>query len=98
MNRNLLFSLALMLTIVVKGFAQNPFVQTCYTTDPAPMVHDGRLYVYTGHDEDGADFFWMQEWRVYSTDDMVNWVDHGSPLALESFAWADDRAWAPQAI
>lgn len=37
--------------------AQNPIVQTCYTTDPAPMVHDGRLYVYTGHDEDKADFF-----------------------------------------
>ena len=42
-------------------FAQNPIVQTCYTTDPAPMVHDGTLYVYTGHDEDKADFFWMQE-------------------------------------
>ena len=78
--------------------AQNPFVQTWYTSDPAPMVHDGTLYVYTGHDEDGADFFWMQEWRVYSTRDMVNWRDHGSPLALESFSWADDRAWASQTI
>lgn len=77
---------------------QNPIIQTCYTTDPAPMVHDGTLYVYTGHDEDKADFFWMQEWRVYSTKDMVNWTDHGSPLAIESFAWADDRAWAAQTI
>lgn len=78
--------------------AQNPIVQTCYTSDPAPMVHDGTLYVYTGHDEDHADFFWMQEWRVYSTKDMVNWTDHGSPLAIESFDWADDRAWASQCI
>ena len=78
--------------------AQNPFVQTWFTSDPAPMVHDGTMYVYTGHDEDGADFFWMQEWRVYSTKDMVNWQDHGSPLALESFSWADDRAWASQTI
>ena len=78
--------------------AQNPFVQTWCTSDPAPMVHDGTMYVYTGHDEDGADFFWMQEWRVYSTQDMVNWTDHGSPLALESFSWADDRAWASQTI
>lgn len=78
--------------------AQNPIVQTCYTSDPAPMVHKGTLYLYTGHDEDGADFFWMQEWRVYSTRDMVNWTDHGSPLAIESFAWADDRAWAAQCI
>ena len=78
--------------------AQNPIVQTCYTSDPAPMVHKGTLYLYTGHDEERADFFWMQEWRVYSTEDMVNWTDHGSPLAIESFAWADDRAWASQCI
>jgi len=78
--------------------AQNPFVQTWFTSDPAPMVHDGTMYVYTGHDEDGADFFWMQEWRIYSSQDMVNWQDHGSPLALESFSWADDRAWASQCI
>ena len=78
--------------------AQNPFVQTWCTSDPAPMVWNDRLYVYTGHDEDGADFFWMQEWRIYSTDDMVNWTDHGSPLALEDFTWADDRAWASQCV
>ncbi len=82
----------------LNGLAQNPIVQTWFTTDPAPMVHDGTIYVYTGHDEDGADFFWMQEWRVYSSQDMVNWTDHGSPLALESFSWADDRAWASQTI
>ena len=62
------------------------------------MVHGDRIYVYTGHDEDNATFFWMQEWRVYSSADMVNWTDHGSPLALESFSWADDRAWASQCI
>ncbi len=78
--------------------AQNPIVQTCYTTDPAPMVSGDRLYVFTGHDEDKADFFWMNEWRLYSTADMVNWQDHGSPLALCDFKWADDRAWAPQCI
>jgi len=79
--------------------AQNPIVQTCYTTDPAPLnVGDSVMYVFTGHDEDGADFFWMQEWRLYSTRDMVNWTDLGSPLALESFSWADDRAWAAQCI
>ncbi|MBQ0074009.1 MAG: family 43 glycosylhydrolase [Prevotella sp.] len=76
----------------------NPIVQTWFTTDPAPMVHGDRLYIYTGHDEDHADFFWMQEWRVYSTTDMVNWTDHGSPLAIEDFSWGDDRAWAPQCI
>ena len=89
-------SLAVMAALPLQ--AQNPFVQTWFTSDPAPMVHNETMYVYTGHDEDGADFFWMQEWRVYSSQDMVNWQDHGSPLALESFSWADDRAWASQTI
>lgn len=79
-------------------YSQNPVIQTCFTTDPAPMVHNDTLYLYTGHDEDKADFFWMQEWRVYSTTDMVNWTDHGSPMAIETFSWADDRAWAAQCI
>lgn len=78
--------------------AQNPIVQTCFSTDPAPMVYGDRLYVFTGHDEDNADFFWMNEWRLFSTNDMVNWQDHGCPLAQCDFAWADDRAWAPQCI
>ena len=90
--------IASMMLLAMSAKAQNPFVQTWCTSDPAPMVHNGTMYVYTGHDEDGADFFWMQEWRVYSTQDMVNWQDHGSPLALESFSWADDRAWASQTI
>lgn len=90
--------LALALACPLAAAAINPVVQTNFTTDPAPMVHNDTLYVYTGHDEDGADFFWMQEWRVYSTTDMVNWTDLGSPLAIEDFEWADDRAWAPQCI
>lgn len=95
--RRLLISAAACLT-AFGALCDNPFVQTCYSTDPAPMVHNDTLYVYTGHDEDGADFFWMQEWRVYSTTDMVNWTDHGSPLAIEDFEWGDDRAWAPQCV
>ena len=91
-------TIAALMLLATGAKAQNPFVQTWCTSDPAPMVHNGTMYVYTGHDEDGADFFWMQEWRVYSTQDMVNWQDHGSPMALESFSWADDRAWAGQTI
>ncbi len=96
--KNKLVTTAVLALSVLTANAQNPFVQTWYTSDPAPLVHGDRMYVYTGHDEDKADFFWMQDWRVYSTDDMVNWQDHGSPLALETFSWADDRAWASQCI
>ncbi|MGN9787921.1 glycoside hydrolase family 43 protein [Nonomuraea sp. ZG12] len=74
--------------------ADNPIVQTIYTADPAPLVHNGRLYLYTGHDEDGSTYFTMRDWRVYSSTDMANWTDHGSPMSLATFAWADANAWA----
>lgn len=78
--------------------AQNPIVQTCYTADPAPMVDGDRLYVYIDRDE-GPDWYVMNEWRVYSTADMVNWTDHGACLPLKTFAWAKEgSAWASQCI
>ncbi|WP_323373512.1 glycoside hydrolase family 43 protein, partial [Plantactinospora alkalitolerans] len=78
--------------------ADNPIVQTIYTADPAPLVHNGRVYLYTGHDEDGSTWFTMKEWRVYSSADMVNWTDHGSPMGLGTFSWASQDAWAGQAV
>ena len=98
MNNKFLIASALCMSMSATMNAQNPIIQTQLTSDPAPLPVGDRLYVYAGHDEDKADFFWMNEWRVYSTTDMVNWTDHGSPLDLSSFSWADDRAWAAQTI
>src|SRR3954469_13276094 len=78
--------------------ADNPIVQTIYTAAPAPLVYNGRVYLYTGHDEDNSTYFTMKEWRVWSSADMVNWTDHGSPLNLASFSWASANAWAGQTV
>lgn len=82
------------------SLADNPIVQTSYTADPAPMVHEGRLYLYTSHDEDVtvSNFYTMNDWRLYSTVDMVNWTDHGSPAGYKTFSWGTGDAWAPQGI
>lgn len=80
------------------SFADNPIVQTHFGPDPAPMVYNGTVYAYIGDDIPGTDFYYMTKWRVLSSTDMVNWTDHGSPLSLESFKWARDRAWAAQCI
>ncbi|NEA29892.1 glycoside hydrolase family 43 protein [Actinomadura bangladeshensis] len=78
--------------------ADNPIVQHVYTADPAPLVYNGRVYLYTGHDEDGSTWFTMKDWRVWSSADMVNWTDHGSPLSLATFSWASANAWAGQVV
>lgn len=90
---------AIGLTIAATAWAQRPIVQTNFTPDPAPMVYNDTFYIYTGHDEDGRhDEFVMNEWRVYSSKDMVNWTDHGSPMSLDTFSWAEWGAWASQCI
>lgn len=70
--------------------AANPIIQTIYTADPAPVVHDGVLYVFTSHDEDELvkNFFTMRDWRCFSTTDLVNWTDHGAVASLRNFSWA----------
>ena len=93
-------ALAMVASIATSARADNPIVQTSYTADPAPMVYEGRLYLYTSHDEDVTvkDFYTMNDWRLYSTTDMVNWTDHGTPAGLKSFSWGTDSAWAPQGV
>ena len=83
-----------------KNFCTNPIIKNIYTADPAPMVYGDTLYLYVTHDEDELinDFYTMFDWRCYSTKDMVNWTDHGKIFSLDDIEWADDRAWAPQAV
>ena len=65
-------------TFTPKG---NPMVTDKFTADPATLVHDGTLYLYTGHDEaDDQQMFNITEWLCYSTTDMKTWTDHGGVL------------------
>lgn len=77
-----------------------PIIQTSYTADPAPMVHDGTVYLYTSHDEDDADGFKMYDWLLYTSTDMVNWTAHGAVASLKDFKWnkRENGAWAIQVV
>lgn len=79
-----------------------------FTADASAHVWpDGRLYVYASHDMEppkGCDR--MDRYHVFSTDDMVNWTDHGEILSsydvkeqsgwgIEGWMWAPDAAYNP---
>jgi hypothetical protein len=98
LNIPILFFMLLWLVTIEPATSQNPIIQTLYTADPAPMVWNNRLYLYTTHDADGSTWFTMDDWRLYSTNDMVNWTDHGVVLSYTDFEWAKGDAWAPQCI
>ena len=84
--------------IPMTSSADNPIVQTMYTADGAPMVYNNTFYMYTGHDEGNSGFYSMNNWRCFSTTDMQNWTDLGSPLAYTDFSWAKGEAWAAQCV
>jgi arabinoxylan arabinofuranohydrolase len=79
---------------------QRPIIQTKYTADPAPMVYNDTVFLYTSHDEDDAMGFKMFDWLLYYSTDMVNWTEHGAVASLKNFAWVpyDNGAWAVQCI
>jgi arabinoxylan arabinofuranohydrolase len=96
------FFVCFVVILTGNNLADNPIVQTNYTADPAPMVHNGRVYLYTSHDDDvlESDFYTMRNYCCYSSTDMVNWTDHGIVATLANFKWANanNGAWAVQCV
>jgi len=77
----------------------NPIIKDVFTADPAPMVYNDTVYLYTGHDEAKAgEMFTMWEWLCFSSKDMKTWVLHGPTMRVTDFKWAVRDAWASQAI
>ncbi|MEJ2545743.1 MAG: family 43 glycosylhydrolase [Calditrichaceae bacterium] len=79
----------------------NPLIRHMYTADPSARVIDNRLYVYTSHDEDTADtnqHFYMNNWHVFSTNNLTDWLGHGPIFSLDDITWADRQAWAPDCV
>ncbi|MDE6567448.1 MAG: family 43 glycosylhydrolase [Lachnospiraceae bacterium] len=93
-----------------KGRAENnPLLTNSYACDPYAMEYDGRLYVYMTNDtqqyeatnREGANTYGhIQSMHIISTDDMVNWTDHGIyQISGENgvCSWAG-CCWAPCAV
>ncbi|WP_448611518.1 family 43 glycosylhydrolase [Geodermatophilus sp. URMC 60] len=72
----------------------NPIVTEAYTSDPAVLVQDETVYLYTGHDEAPPDgqTYEMNDWLGFSSDDLLTWRSHGPLLAVDSFEWATGGA------
>jgi hypothetical protein len=61
-----------------------------YAPDPAAMVLDDTVYLYTGHDEQvlGAEDYRMYDYRLWTSTDMINWENKGAVLRYSDFDWA----------
>ena len=80
----------------------NPIIKSMYTADPSAHVwDDGRIYIYASHDTDparGCDL--MDRYHVFSSDNMVDWIDEGEILSSDDVEWGRPEGgfmWAPDA-
>lgn len=87
--------LILAFEVITFCHSQNPFITEQYTADPSAHVFEGRMYVYPSHDRDSSVTFDMTDYHVYSSENLVDWTDHGVVLSLDDVSWAREKAWAP---
>lgn len=100
-NSKLIFKIPIIIFLVQScATSKNPIITDVFTADPAPLVYNDTLYLYTGHD--GATVedtnYKMPDWYVFSTTDMVNWTNHGARLSPKTFSWATGDAYAAHTV
>ena len=111
MKHSLGYLLTLGVAIFLKttpAFATNPLIMDQFTADPTARVFDGKIYVYPSHDikappeyQGKPDWFVMEDYHVFSSNNLNDWKDHGMIVAQTSVEWTDPTAyamWAPDCV
>lgn len=78
--------------------AENPIITQKYTADPNAMVWNGRVYVYCSRDDNNGEGYDIVDYTLISSDDMVNWTDHGEVFKVPRDASWANRAYAPGCV
>lgn len=88
-------------------FAQNPIITDQYSADPTARVFEDRVYVYPSHDippspgKGRPNWFLMEDYHVFSSDNLVDWTDHGMIVHQNKVPWVKPESysmWAPDCI
>ena len=96
----------LLLCVSLSATAQNPIISGQFSADPTARVFNGKMYLYPSHDipaPEGQrqDWFCMADYHVFSSQNLVDWTDHGMILSQTSVPWGKPDAysmWAPDCV
>lgn len=90
------------------AFATNPLIMDQFTADPTARVFDGKIYVYPSHDikeppgyTGRPDWFVMEDYHVFSSENLTDWKDHGVILTQTGVEWVNPTSyamWAPDCV
>lgn len=102
-----LLALCVALSLLNHAMAQNPFIMNQYTADPSARVFDGKVYVFPSHDilategKGRVGWFCMEDYHVFSSDNLMDWTDHGVIVSQDKVPWVKSDGysmWAPDCI
>lgn len=91
----------------IQANSQNPFIRNQFTADPSARVFNDRVYVYPSHDipctesKGRIGWFCMEDYHVFSSDNLTDWVDHGMIVHQNEVPWVRKEnyaMWAPDCI
>jgi hypothetical protein len=78
-----------------------------FTADPTARVFEGIIYVYPSHDipaspgRGRANWFVMEDYHVFSSENLTDWKDHGVILTQTDVPWLGRESfdmWAPDCV
>lgn len=103
MNYKLLFTYLLLGLLLLNAcstarYSGNPILPD-FHADPSIHVWDGKYWIYPSTDEPGSTLWeQMKRWHCYSSVNLIDWRCEGEIFNLDSISWADDAAFAPDAM
>ncbi|MBO7471527.1 MAG: family 43 glycosylhydrolase [Bacteroidaceae bacterium] len=86
--------------------AQNPIIRDQFTADPTARVFNNKVYLFPSHDIPAPagqrqDWFCMEDYHVFSSENLTDWTDHGVILSQENVPWGKPDGysmWAPDCV
>jgi hypothetical protein len=88
--------------------AQNPIIRDQFTADPTARVFGDKMFLYPSHDiptppDKGLrkDWFCMEDYHVFSSDNLTDWKDHGMIVTQTKVPWLTNikyDMWAPDCV
>jgi beta-xylosidase len=108
MNRLRYYSSLIVVMFVIffanMALAQNPLITEQFSADPTARVFEGKIYVYPSHDiiAPPGTWFRMEDYHVYTSENLTDWIDHGVILDQTQVPWLGGRKpynmWAPDCV
>lgn len=107
--RKIISTVVLCSTIATTISAQNPIIRDQFSADPTARVFNGKVYLFPSHDispmsaEDypRKDWFCMNDYHVFSSENLTDWTDHGKIIDQKDVPWGNPTAysmWAPDCV